>query len=105
MQGDEVQAANGMAADAAGNNAPAVVVRPSRDTDVEAMLAIYRHHIRRGIEEGVDDSSMPQPDDLRNRSKNLRDHRFPHLVATLRGEVNWVCLCRAVPQAAGLPMH
>ena len=30
-------------------------VRPSRDDDVEAMLAIYRHHIRRGIEEGVDD--------------------------------------------------
>ena len=25
-----------------------VLVRPSRDGDVEAMLAIYRHHIRRG---------------------------------------------------------
>jgi L-amino acid N-acyltransferase YncA len=69
------------------SNKPAVIVRPSRDADVEAMLAIYRHHIRRGIEEGVDDSSTPQPDDLRDRRKNLRNHRFPHLVATQRGEV------------------
>jgi len=64
-----------------------VVVRPSRDTDVEAMLAIYRHHIRQGVEEGVSDSETPQPDDLRDRRKNLRNRRFPHLVATLGGEV------------------
>ena len=62
-------------------------IRPSRDDDVEAMLAIYRHHIRRGIEAGVDDNGMPQPDDLRDRRKNLRSRRFPHLVATRGGEV------------------
>ena len=38
----------------------AVVVRPSREADVDAMLAIYRHHIRRGVEEGVDDGETPQ---------------------------------------------
>jgi L-amino acid N-acyltransferase YncA len=65
----------------------ALIVRPSRDGDVEAMLAIYRHHIRHGVEEGVDDNGTPQADDLRDRRKNLRDRRFPHLVATLRGEV------------------
>jgi len=64
-----------------------VIIRPSRDADVDAMLAIYRHHIRRGIEEGVDDSATLQPDDLRDRRKNLRNHRFPHLVATRGGEV------------------
>jgi phosphinothricin acetyltransferase len=64
-----------------------VLVRPSRDTDVEAMLAIYRHHIRQGVEEGVSDSETPQPDDLRDRRKNLRNRRFPHLVATQGGEV------------------
>jgi len=64
-----------------------IVIRPSREADVEAMLAIYRWHIRRGIEEGVDDSGTPQPDDLRDRRKNLRDHRFPHLVATRNGDV------------------
>jgi L-amino acid N-acyltransferase YncA len=68
-------------------NQRTVVVRPSRDSDVEAMLAIYRHHIRRGIEESVDDSSTPEPEDLRDRRKNLRSHRLPHLVATGAGEV------------------
>ena len=64
-----------------------VLVRASRDSDVEAMLAIYRHHIRRGIEEGVDDSGTPEPEDLRDRRKNLRSQRLPHLVATCAGEV------------------
>jgi L-amino acid N-acyltransferase YncA len=64
-----------------------VLIRPSRDSDVEAMLAIYRHHIRRGIEDGVDDSGTPEPDDLRDRRKNLRSHRLPHLVASYGGEV------------------
>lgn len=62
-----------------------IVIRPSRDSDVEAMLDIYRHYIRRGLDEGIDDSGTPQPDDLRERRKNLRNRRFPHLVA-VRGE-------------------
>lgn len=64
-----------------------IVVRPSRDSDVEAMLAIYRRHIRHGIEEGVSDAETPQPDDLRDRRKNLRSRRFPHLVATQGGDI------------------
>jgi L-amino acid N-acyltransferase YncA len=68
-------------------NDGALTIRPSRDGDVDAMLAIYRAHIRRGIEANVDDSGTPQPDDLRDRRKNLRNQRFPHLVATLDGEV------------------
>ena len=63
------------------------MVRPSRDADVEAMLAIYRWHIRRGVEEGADTSGVPEPDDLRDRRKNLRNQRLPHLVATRNGEV------------------
>jgi L-amino acid N-acyltransferase YncA len=51
------------------------------------MLAIYRRHIRRGIEDGVDDSGTSEPDDLREWRKNFRQHRLPHLVATFRGEV------------------
>jgi L-amino acid N-acyltransferase YncA len=64
-----------------------ILVRASRDSDVDAMLTIYRRHIRRGVEESVDDSGTPEPDDLRDRRKNLRSHRLPHLVATLNGEV------------------
>jgi L-amino acid N-acyltransferase YncA len=66
---------------------PAVLVRPTRDEDVEAMLAIYRRHVRRGVEDGTENSGMPEPDDLRQRRKNLRNHRLPHLVASFRGEV------------------
>ena len=68
------------------DNAP-VVIRPSRDSDVEAMLSIYRRHIRDGIEASVDHSGAPEPSDLRDRRKNLRNPRLPHLVATSRGEV------------------
>ncbi|MGE5158121.1 MAG: N-acetyltransferase family protein [Gemmatimonas sp.] len=64
-----------------------VIIRPSRDGDIPAMLAIYRRHVRRGVEDGVEDSGTPEPDDLRDRRKNFRNHRLPHLVATLGGEV------------------
>lgn len=64
-----------------------VVIRPSRDADVEAMLAIYRRHIRRGLDEGVDDSDTPEPDDLRERRKNFKSKRFPHIVASIDGTV------------------
>jgi len=65
-----------------------VLIRPSRDTDVEAMLAIYRYHIRHGVAKDADSNGgMPEPDDLRDRRKNLRQNRLPHLVATWRGEV------------------
>ena len=64
-----------------------VLVRPSRDSDVDAMMAIYRRHIRHGVEEGVTDNDTPEPDDFRDRRKNLRNRRFPHLVATQGGEV------------------
>ena len=66
---------------------PRVLVRPTREGDVEAMLSIYRRHIRRGVEDSVDDSGTPEPDDLRERRKNFRNHRLPHLVATLNGEI------------------
>ncbi|WP_439572924.1 GNAT family N-acetyltransferase [Phreatobacter sp.] len=64
-----------------------IAVRPSRDSDVEDMLAIYRHHIRRGVEEGVDDAETLEPDDLRDRRKNLRNRRYPHLAATIDDRV------------------
>jgi phosphinothricin acetyltransferase len=64
-----------------------LIIRPSRDADVEAMLAIYRHHIRNGVEEGVEDSGVPEPSDLKDRRKNLYDRRFPHLVAIDDGVV------------------
>ena len=64
-----------------------LIIRPSRDADIEPMLAIYRRHIRHGVEEGVADSGLPEPSDLRDRRKNLEHRRFPHLVAVAGGEV------------------
>ena len=65
-----------------------IVIRASRDGDVEEMLAIYRHHVRNGVEPGalrlVD---LPDPDDLKQRRKNMRSRRLPHLVAELEGAV------------------
>jgi L-amino acid N-acyltransferase YncA len=69
------------------DNQQPILVRPSRDNDVDAMMAIYRRHIRQGVEEGVTDNETPEPDDFRDRRKNLRNRRFPHLVATQGGEV------------------
>ncbi|MFB6415631.1 MULTISPECIES: GNAT family N-acetyltransferase [Bradyrhizobium] len=64
-----------------------VLVRPSRHTDVEAMLAIYRYHVRNGVPRDVEGTGAPEPDDLRDRRKNLKQTRLPHLVATYRGAV------------------
>jgi L-amino acid N-acyltransferase YncA len=74
-------------APASPSNETQVTIRPSRDGDVDAMLAIYRRHIRRGVADSVEDSGVPEPDDLRDRRKNLRSHRLPHLVASYGGEL------------------
>lgn len=67
---------------------PPVVVRASRDEDIEPMLAIYRHHIRRGVEPGAfEQAEQPDPNDLKRRNKNMRSRRLPHLVAEIRGTV------------------
>lgn len=69
------------------DNEQPVIIRPTRNSDVEAMMAIYRRHIRHGIEAGIDDGDTPEPDDLRDRRKNMRNRRLPHLTATHNGEV------------------
>jgi L-amino acid N-acyltransferase YncA len=60
---------------------PPILVRPTRDGDVDAMLAIYRRHIRGGIEPDAIDTGAPEPDDLRDRRKNMRNRRLPHVAA------------------------
>jgi len=69
-------------------NSIPVVIRPSRDEDVDAMLAIYRYHVGRGVEPGlVQDTETPQPEDLKRRRRNMRKRRLPHLVADRGGAV------------------
>ena len=65
-----------------------LVVRPSRDDDVNAMLDIYRRHIVRGVEPAfAHDPGTLQPDDIKRRRRNMRKHRLPHLVADRGGVV------------------
>jgi len=68
--------------------APHIVVRASRDDDVQAMLAIYLHHVRRGLDaSGGVEYEEPDADDIKRRRKNMHSHRMPHLVADLAGVV------------------
>jgi L-amino acid N-acyltransferase YncA len=62
-----------------------IVVRPSIEDDVPAMLAIYSHHIQRGL--GQFDVEPLRADDIKRRRKNMLNRRLPHLVAELDGTV------------------
>jgi L-amino acid N-acyltransferase YncA len=62
-----------------------VVVRTSTEEDVPAMLAIYTHHIQRGL--GEFDLEPLHPDDIKRRRKNMIKRRLPHLAADLDGTV------------------
>src|SRR6516225_11816962 len=66
-----------------------VLVRNSRDSDVPAMLAIYLHHIRRGVDPGVEENEFEPPDaeDLKRRRKSMNRRKMPHLVAEEAGTV------------------
>jgi len=61
-----------------------VTIRASQDEDVEAMLAIYRHHIGRGVDLSLVHESEPlQPHDLKRRRRNMRNYRLPRLVSLI----------------------
>jgi phosphinothricin acetyltransferase len=68
---------------------PRIVVRDSRDADVPAMLAIYLHHIRRGVDPGIDTAAFETPDaeDIKRRRKNMHKRKMPHIVAEEAGVV------------------
>lgn len=62
-----------------------LVVRPSTENDVPAMLAIYAHHIQSGL--GEFDVEPLQDDDIKRRRKNMLKRRLPHLVAERGGTI------------------
>jgi L-amino acid N-acyltransferase YncA len=65
-----------------------VIVRSSRDDDVDAMLAIYLHHIRHGVDPSESyEIEAPQLTDIRQRRKTMQKHQLPHLVAARAGTV------------------
>ena len=62
-----------------------IIVRASTEDDVPAMLAIYAHHIQRGL--GEMDVEPLNGEDIKRRRKNMLKHRLPHLVAEHHGMV------------------
>jgi len=65
-----------------------ITIRASRDDDLDVMLAIYRHHIARGVDPSlIHVSEEPQADDIKRRRRTMRRHRLPHLVADCGGFV------------------
>jgi phosphinothricin acetyltransferase len=71
------------------NDTPSnIVIRPSTDDDVPAMMAIYGHHIRSGLGDlGAYEAEPLDVEDLKRRRKNMRRRRLPHLVAAHSGVV------------------
>src|SRR5450755_3187575 len=65
-----------------------ILIRPSGDADVPAMLAIYQYHIQRGVEDLGDYEPDPlDGEDLKRRRKTMRRKRLPHLVAEIEGAI------------------
>ena len=60
-----------------------VIVRPSSEIDVPAMVAIYAHHVRNGL--GTFDLEPLHDEDIKRRRKNMMKRRLPHLVAERSG--------------------
>lgn len=74
--------------DGSARTTPRVVIRPTEDRDLDAMMAIYRQHVQRGIEPGVfDEEDLLQTEDLKRRRKNLKAKRLPHLAAEIDGVI------------------
>ncbi len=72
----------------ASSPAASIVLRPSNDDDVPAMLGIYHHHIANGVGNlGTFEPTPFHADDLKARRKNMRKHKLPHIVAAIDGAV------------------
>ena len=71
-----------------GSPASPIVLRPSSDDDLAAMIGIYHHHIAQGVGSlGAFEPTPFEADDLKARRKNMRKHGLPHLVAAIDGAV------------------
>ena len=62
-----------------------ILVRPSSEVDVPAMIDIYAHHVQRGL--GEYEFETMHPEDIKRRRKNMLRRRLPHLVAERDGTV------------------
>jgi L-amino acid N-acyltransferase YncA len=60
-------------------------IRPSVEADVEAIAAIYAHHVLNGT--GSFETEPPSTEEMHNRRASLVARNLPHLVAIRSGKV------------------
>jgi L-amino acid N-acyltransferase YncA len=66
-------------------------IRPSRDEDIDAITAIYRHHVLHGT--GTFETEPPTPADMANRRADVLSRNLPYLVAERDGELLGFAYC------------
>ena len=66
-------------------------IRPSLDTDVEAIAAIYAHHVLHGT--GTFETEPPGVADMAARRADVLSKKLPYLVAERDGEVLGFAYC------------
>src|SRR5215831_8583480 len=70
-------------------SADGVVIRPSRETDVTEIAAIYEHHVLHGL--ASFEEVPPDPSELASRRRNILARGLPYLVAERSGRVLGYC--------------
>lgn len=66
-------------------------IRPSRDEDVEAITAIYAHHVLHGT--GTFETDPPSAAEMAARRADVLAKRLPYLVAQRDGEILGFAYC------------
>lgn len=66
-----------------------IIVRPSRDSDIPAIAAIYAHHVRHGLASFED--VPPDEAELAKRRLDVVTKGFPYLVAESEGRLRGYC--------------
>jgi L-amino acid N-acyltransferase YncA len=67
-------------------------IRPSRDTDIPAITAIYSHHVRTGT--GTFETTPPTEDEMSARRADVLSKALPYLVAEDGGQVLGFAYCQ-----------
>ena len=67
----------------------ALLIRDSRDDDLDAIQSIYAHHVRTGT--GSFELDPPDVDEMRRRRADVLRHGLPYLVAEAEGRVLGYC--------------
>ena len=70
-------------------SADGVVIRPSRETDLTEIAAIYGYHVLQGV--ASFEEVPPELDDIASRRRDILDRGLPYLVAERSGHVLGYC--------------